>query len=66
MKSYEKVICVVEDEKAINDLVNQYLKKKAMRFVPIIRMKRPVPMSVTMMYTYGSWISCWMIRAGLT
>lgn len=24
----EKVICVVEDEKAINDLVNQYLKKE--------------------------------------
>ena len=25
----KKVICVVEDEKAINDLVNQYLKKEA-------------------------------------
>ena len=24
----KKVICVVEDEKAINDLVNQYLKKE--------------------------------------
>ena len=38
----KKVICVVEDEKAINDLVNQYLKKEAMKYVLIIHMKKQV------------------------
>ena len=40
----KKVICVVEDEKAINDLVNQYLKRKAMKYVLIIHMKKQVRM----------------------
>ena len=62
----KKVICVVEDEKAINDLVAQYLKKegyevRSYHTVP----RRPVSMSVMMMCICGFWISCWMTRAVL-
>ena len=61
----KKVICVVEDEKAINDLVCQYLKKEGYEVRSYYTYEEAAVMSVTMMSTFGYWTSCWMIKAGL-
>ena len=56
----KRVICVVEDEKDLNNLVAQYLRKEGYEVDRTIHMKKPALMFKMMMFIYGSWISCWM------
>lgn len=50
----KRVISIVEDEKDINNLVAQYLRKKDMRFILTIHTKRQVHMLRMMMCICGS------------